>query len=161
MKQGQLWSILGLLFFAVCVVALYRVWPLLYPEIVIEVPADPACNLRAGACVSPFRDTASVSLSIEPRDIPLVKPLQLEVDLQGIAADSVEVDFSGVDMDMGFNRFKLEAVGEGRYKAQGILPVCVRDAMEWEAKVLIRIPEGVASVAYRFMTVRPGLKLPE
>jgi hypothetical protein len=133
---------------------------MLYPDLVMEIPADPACDLRSGPCASSFGDDASVLLSIEPRDIPLVKPLQIEVDLQGVAADRVEVDFSGVDMDMGFNRVKLEALGGGRYGAKGILPVCVRDSMEWEAKVLINTPEGLASAAYRFFTVRPGLSIP-
>jgi hypothetical protein len=71
------------------------------------------------------------------------------------------VDFSGVDMDMGFNRVRLEPVGKGSYSANGMLPVCVRDAMEWEAKVLLRSQEGLSSVAYRFITVRPGMPVPK
>jgi hypothetical protein len=90
----------------------------------------------------------------------LVKPLQLRVELQGLKAQQVEVDFSGVDMNMGFNRFKLSRTGEGEFTGEGILPVCVRDAMEWEAKVLITTPQGLAAAAYRFITVRPGLPIP-
>ena len=161
MKHGTLWALIGLLILAVCGVALYRVWPMLHPNIAVQIPADPRCDLRAGPCVSRLDDRASVSLSIEPREIPLVKPLQLRVELNEILATGVEVDFSGVDMDMGFNRIRLEPAGQGVYTAQGILPVCVRDAMEWEAKVLISTEAGLKSVAYRFVTVRPGLPVPK
>ncbi len=161
MKNGLLWGLAALLLLAVCGVALYRVWPMLHPDIVVQVPADPECDLRAGPCVSSLEDRGSVSLSIEPKEIPLVKPLQLRVELDGIEADGVEVDFSGVDMDMGFNRVRLEPTGKGVYAAKGILPVCVRDAMEWEAKVLISSEAGLSSVAYRFITARPGMPIPK
>jgi hypothetical protein len=161
MKHGVLWSLIGLLLLAVCGVALYRVWPMLHPDIALQIPADPACDLRAGPCVSAVGDEASVSFSIEPKEIPLVKPLQLRVKLQGITASNIAVDFSGVDMDMGFNRVRLEAAGEGVFAGKGMLPVCVRDAMEWEVKVLISSQQGLSSVAYRFITVRPGLPIPK
>ncbi len=161
MKHGVLWSLIGLLLLAVFGVALYRVWPMLHPDVSLEIPADPDCDLRAGPCISSLGGESRVSFSIEPKEIPLVKPLQLRVDLQGVQASSVEVDFSGVDMDMGFNRVKLEPVAEGAFAAKGILPVCVRDAMEWEAKVLISSQQGLSSVAYRFITVRPGFPIPK
>jgi hypothetical protein len=161
MNNGVLWSLIGLLLLAVCGVALYRVWPMLHPDVSYQVAADPACDLRSGPCISPFGEGGSVSFSIEPKAIPLVKPLELRVAVLGVDASHIEVDFSGVDMDMGFNRVKLEPAGEGVFTAKGILPVCVRDAMEWEAKVLISSEEGLSSVAYRFITVRPGLPIPK
>jgi hypothetical protein len=101
-----------------------------------------------------------VSFAIEPHEIPLVKPLRLRVEIQDLEAQQVEVDFSGVDMNMGFNRFKLSRTGEGEFTGEGILPICVRDAMEWEAKVLVTTPRGLTAAAYRFITVRPGLPIP-
>ena len=90
----------------------------------------------------------------------MVKPLQLQVALQGMEADSIEVDFAGVDMHMGFNRFKVTRDASGEFSGKGMLPVCVRDAMEWEAQVLIDSDRGLISVPYRFITVRPGIPLP-
>ncbi len=158
-----LWALLALLLLAVSVVALYRVWPLLFPDVAISIPADPSCDLRSGPCSLAFDSKSSVSFEIEPRDIPLMKPINLRVELQGVEAQQVEIDFSGVDMNMGFNRFKLtpEGAGQGVFTGQGILPVCVRDAMEWEAKVLISTPRGLMAVAYRFVTVRAGLPIPD
>ncbi len=162
-KQNNpgLWVVFGALLIAVCAAALYRAWPMLFPEITASVAADPACDLRAGPCVSRVGDDASVSFAIEPREIPLVKPLQLRVELKGLDAQQIEVDFSGVDMNMGFNRVKLERKREGLFIGGGMLPVCVRDAMEWEARVLIHARQGISSVAYRFITVRAGLPIPK
>ncbi len=158
-SNAILWGVLGLLLAAVCGVAVYKAWPVLFPEIAVSVPADPACDLRAGPCRSQVEGGA-VSFAIEPRSIPLVKPLQLRVELEGVAAQQVAIDFSGVDMNMGFNRFTLKPAGEGIFTGEGLLPVCVRDAMEWEAKVLISSRRGLTAVAYRFITVRPGAAIP-
>lgn len=156
-----LWSLLGLLFAAICIVALYKTWPLLFPNAAFKAAVDPACDLRAGACVTRLDDGSSVAFSIEPADIPVVKPLHLKVSLTGISANGVEVDFSGVDMNMGFNRTRLSREAEGVFSGQAILPVCVWDAMEWEAQILLDTPKGLLSVPYRFITVRPGAPLPD
>jgi hypothetical protein len=48
----RLWILAGLLFAAVTAVAVYKVWPLLNPEVVAIAPLDPDCDLRAGPCRS-------------------------------------------------------------------------------------------------------------
>lgn len=159
-KNALLWGILGLLLVAVCAVSIYRVWPLLFPQVEISAALNADCDLRAGPCTTILDDGGSVTLSIEPREIPVMKPLQLRVDIEGVAAEDGEIDFNGVDMNMGFNRVKLERAGEGVFTGKGTLPVCVRDAMEWEARVLISTPSGLLSVPYHFITVRPGAALP-
>lgn len=161
MKSNTLlWGLLGLLVMAVSGAAIYRTWPILFPEISRSIPADPTCDLRAGPCITRLDKYSSVSFAIEPREIPLVKPLQLQVNLSDLDATQVEVDFSGVDMNMGFNRFRLERTGDGVFRGNGMLPICVRDAMEWEAKVLITTREEVVAAAYRFVTVRHGMPIP-
>jgi hypothetical protein len=156
-----LWLFAGLLLVLVCGVAIYKAQPILFPKITQSAAVDPDCDLRTAPCISSLIDGARVRFEIEPREIPLVKPLQLQVLLEGLNADKVEVDFSGVDMNMGFNRVALHPGKKGEFIGKGMLPVCVRDAMEWEAKVLITTPQGLISVPYRFITVRPGLPLPE
>jgi hypothetical protein len=155
-----LWTLLGLLFAAICIVALYKTWPILFPDMAFKAAADPGCDLRVGACVTRLDEGASVTFSIEPKEIPVVKPLHLKVNLAGIRANGVEVDFSGVDMNMGFNRTRLNRDGVGIFSGQAILPVCVWDAMEWEAQILLETNQGLISVPYHFVTVRPGLPLP-
>jgi hypothetical protein len=159
-KNALLWGIAGLLLAAVCAVAVYRAWPLLFPNVEISAALNPDCDLRVGPCVTTLDDGGRVSLSIEPREIPVMMPLRLRVKLEDVAAEAVAIDFKGADMNMGFNRVKLAQSGEGEFTGQGTLPVCVRDAMEWEARVLISRPDGLLSVPYRFITVRPGAATP-
>ena len=83
------------------------------PEVSLVVPADPAYDLRSGPCVSALPGGGRVSFAIEPGSIPVMKPLQFDVQVSGIEATAVEVDFAGVDMNMGFNRYRLAAVSAG------------------------------------------------
>lgn len=154
------WGIAGLLFVALAGVATYKVMPVLNPEVGGTAALDRDCDLRACPCQSQLPGGGSVSFAIKTPGIPLVKPLDLEVRLTDVEASKVEVDFVGIDMNMGFNRPKLSAVGDGVFSGTGMLPVCVRVAMEWEARVLITTPRGLLVAPYRFITVKDGVALP-
>ena len=155
--NSWLWLILGLLFGAICAVALYKAWPILFPKVTLKAAVDPACDLHAGSCTTRLTSGGSVTFSIKPREIPVVTPLRLSVRLDEIQANKVVVDFSGVEMNMGFNRVKLNNDTDGQFSGDAMLPVCVWDAMEWEAQVLIDSRDGLISVPFRFITVRSGL----
>ena len=158
--NSLLWSLAGLLFLIVAVVAVYKAKPLLFPDIQVSASLNPDCDLRAGPCASRLPEGGVISFAVEPRSIPVIKPLALRVAVTGLEARAVEVDFVGVDMNMGFNRTALEMHEPGLYRGEGMLPVCVRDAMEWEARVLVYTDAGLVSAPYRFITVKPGVELP-
>lgn len=86
----------------------------------------------------------------------MLEPLKLSVQVKGMEVSSVEVDFEGLEMYMGFNRPKLTAQGDGRFVGETRIPVCVRDAMEWEAKVLVGTGKGILAVPFRFITIKSG-----
>jgi hypothetical protein len=159
-KLPIVWAVVAVLFILVAAVAGYKIWPLLNPPVAQVARFDPDCDLRAGPCSVGFADGGVVQFAIEPKDIPVVKPLQFAVELQDIEATSVAVDFQGVDMNMGYNRATLNKAGEQRYTGQGMLPVCVRYAMEWEARVLVDTPKGLLAAPFRFITVTPGMEPP-
>jgi hypothetical protein len=149
-----LWVIAGLLLVAVVAVAVYKAWPLLHPTLAEVAPLDPSCDLRAGPCDARFAGGGSVRFAIEPRSIPVVTPLRLVVQTTDFDVRAVEVDFAGVDMNMGYNRAALVPVGPGLYEGQGTLPVCVRARMEWEARVLVHTSDGISAAPFRFETRR-------
>ncbi|MTW21533.1 hypothetical protein [Allochromatium palmeri] len=130
----------------------HHVWPLLHPSLSQIAPLDPRCNLRAEPCESRFGSGGRVRFGIEPRTIPVAAPLRFEVELSGLMAESVEVDFVGVEMYMGFNRVTLEALGDGRYAGHGMIPVCTSERMTWEARVLIQTPDGLLAAPFRFQS---------
>ncbi len=151
---APLWLVLGLLLALLLAVAAYKVWPILHPPLTHVAVADPDCDLRSGPCWARFPDGGSISFGIQPSDIPIVTPLTLSVRARGLEVGAVEVDFAGVDMDMGFNRVRLSQRQAGDYQGQGMLPVCVRDRMIWEARVLIHSAAGIRAASYRFETRR-------
>ncbi|WP_275099926.1 hypothetical protein [Sedimenticola hydrogenitrophicus] len=155
-----LWAIAGVLFLALAGVAAYKALPILNPEVGGMAVLDSDCDLRAGPCQSDLPGGGRVSFAIKTPGIPLVKPLDLEVRLSGVEASQVEVDFVGIGMNMGFNRPRLNAQGGGVFAGTGMLPVCVRVAMEWEARVLITSPRGLLAAPFRFITVKDGVALP-
>jgi hypothetical protein len=132
----------------------YFLRPLLHPQAQLSAPLNTACDLRAGPCTSTLPDGGRVTLSIEPRSLPLARPLEIEVRLQGIEARDAAVDFVGVNMDMGLNRAPLEPAGGGRFTGTGMLPVCSRNRMVWDARVLVETPGGLVAAPFRFETHR-------
>jgi hypothetical protein len=150
---APLWVILGLLFAALVALAVHKAWPLLYPEVVATAPLDPACDLRSGPCTARFPGGLEVRFAIEPRALPTLTPLRLAADLTGIDVRSVEVDFAGTDMNMGYNRVPLRETQQSRYEGEGMLPVCVRKRMGWEAKVLLHTPAGILVAPFRFESI--------
>ncbi len=154
-----LWLMAGVLFLALVAVVIYKFQPLLNPELAAVAPVDPGCDLRAGPCVGKFPDGTEISFSIEPKTIPLVKPLHLTATVNGVSAQGAEVDFIGLNMEMGFNRSKLKAEGDGKFSGSGVLPVCIMTVMEWEARVLVRTDQGMIAAPFRFKTTRAGYPL--
>lgn len=136
-------------------IAFYHGWPILFPEAVVNAEPDADCDLHAGDCLIDLAMGGRIAFGIEPRSLPLVAPLRLTVHLQGLEAESVEVDFRGVEMFMGFNRSRLEYIGHGRYQGTGTLPVCLRSRMAWEARVLVHTPSGLVVAPFRFDTEAP------
>jgi hypothetical protein len=132
----------------------YRTLPLLYPAEAVRAPLDPLCDLRRGPCTARFPGGGMVRLGIVPRHIPVLEPLTLTVEVEGLEVSGVELDFAGTDMNMGYNRVRLAPSGPGRFLGEGMLPICVRSRMTWEAKVMLDTPRGLLVAPFRFDTVR-------
>ncbi len=157
-RSTLLWGVVAVLAIAVAVVVILKAWPLLNPRVSERAPLRPECDLLSQACSVRFASGAEVGLDILPRGIPAVHPLELRVNLEGLPVpQQVEVDFAGVDMAMGFNRAALsyDAAADA-WTGQGMLPVCVRDRMTWEARVLLRYPDRLLAAPFRFVSLRPG-----
>ena len=153
-KQIISWSILVVLLLTLGITAVYKSWPYLNPELIASAPLDSECDLRVAPCTGVLSDGRSITFEIEPKPIPVMKSLQFSVRLQGLDGEGVEIDIQGVDMNMGYNRFKLTAIDHGLFKGKGVLPICTRAAMEWEARVLVQTRRGLVAAPYRFVSVR-------
>lgn len=149
-----LWLLAAALLLTVFAVALYKGWDTLFPPVAVFAEPDPDCDLRQGPCLSTLPSGATIRFDITPRSLPTVAPLQLQVETQGLDAESVKVDFTGVDMNMGFLRPELPMIAPGLFQGGAMLPVCVRTRMAWEARVLVQTDDGLIAAAYRFDTIK-------
>jgi hypothetical protein len=147
--------ILAAVIFVLLILAGDKLRNLLDPEFAMVAEPAADCDLRQETCKTSLADDKHVLFSISPKTIPLLKPLTLTTELQGIEARKVEVDIVGLNMEMGYNRPVLLAVSENTFSGAATLPVCTLDRMEWEARVMIYTKnDQVYLVPFRFYTSR-------
>lgn len=148
------WQALWLLLAAVVITLGVKGYAWLQTPVDEWAQAPTRCDLRQHPCTATFADGGWVELAITPAGIPLVHPLQLEVRLAHMGQpDRVELDFRGVDMAMGYNRVLLApGAHPEHFVGTGRLPVCVRERMLWEARVLLYSGERTRAAAFRFET---------
>ena len=153
-KTTNLWTTVALLTLVLLLVVSYKLKDMLKPTVAATAQLDENCDLRKAACTSKLPGGGSVTLSISPNDIPILRPLQLDVKVEGVEVSTTEIDFTGIGMDMGYNRPKLEPITKTQFKGKAILPVCVRSKMDWEAKVLLQTERGLIMAPFRFFTLK-------
>lgn len=98
---------------------------------------EDGCNLHERPCSAPAPGGGRVTLGIEPRPLDYGRPWRVTVKLEELAADKVEVDFSGLDAPTSYNRSALASVATGRFEGEATLPMCAFEPIEWQASVLL------------------------
>ena len=152
MNKKILIDVIGLELIALIVIVGYKLSPMLLPKADVTVQPNPVCNLQREACSVTLPSGGTVRLSMGTRPVPLVKPFEVEVATSGFSPARVEMDFAGIDMNMGLNRPQLAARGEGSYVAEVTLPVCITGNMDWQATVLVETGSERVAIPYRFST---------
>ena len=152
MNRKLLTDLIGLELIALVVVIGYKMSPILLPKADLTALPDPACDLQKQACAASLPSGGSIKLSLGNRPVPLVKPFAVEVVAKGIQPARIAVDFSGVEMNMGYNRPELQPSGAGRFVGEATLPVCITGQMDWQATVLVEAGSQRIAVPFRFTT---------
>jgi len=152
LNKKTLIDLIGLLLIALVVVVGYKLSPILLPRADLTVQPDPGCDLRRQSCIVALPGGGRVEVGSSVRPIPLVKPFQIMVDVQGAAPARVEVDFAGIEMNMGLIRPLLIERAPGRFAGEVTLPVCITGQMEWQATVLLETGGERIAIPFRFQT---------
>ncbi|AGA35369.1 hypothetical protein TVNIR_3741 [Thioalkalivibrio nitratireducens DSM 14787] len=121
---------------------------------VIVEPRD--CDLAARTCLTPLPSGGTLRVAIEPRPIRHLEPMNVEVAFSELDPEWVEIDLSGVEMFMGYQRPRLERIAPGHYRGEAVLPACTGERMTWAVTVL---PEGDpdrAEARFHFVTRNTG-----
>ncbi|RTZ60341.1 MAG: hypothetical protein DSZ32_03820 [Gammaproteobacteria bacterium] len=111
------------------------------------------CDLQQGPCSVKLPGGGSVTLVFSPLPVRPMQDFSFRLDADGVEIKKAALSFSGVSMNMGLNRFELQR-DNGAFTGEGILPVCIRSRMEWEAQARISTAEGVFDAPFRFTTYK-------
>ena len=142
----------GFLIIALLFAGYYKIEMAKKNTIIARIEPDKSCNLQLKACRLKLPDGGEVTLAIEPRPIPLVQTFKIKVETSDIDAEAISVDFKGTTMNMGPNNVTLKAQQAGLYSGKGMLPVCIRNSMEWQADVYIQTKDGIFVAPFIFVT---------
>ncbi|MCP3849682.1 MAG: hypothetical protein GY694_05525 [Gammaproteobacteria bacterium] len=161
-RTPQMLILSSFLIVVILAVGYYKVEMEKKNNIIAHLEADKSCDLQKTACQLKIPDGGDVTLSIEPRPIPLVKKFSINVQTKNVVTEAVSVDFKGTTMNMGPNNVSLkkaslksttqEPQGYIQFSGQGMLPVCIRNSMEWQADVYIQTDKGVIVAPFIFVT---------
>lgn len=120
------------------------------PRADVPLPLVADCRLDRQICSVALPEGGRLEVSLEPRPVSSLAPIRVSVSVAGLQVGRVEVDFQGVDMNMGLQRMPLQAAGPGRFSGEATLPVCATGQMLWQATVLIESGRKNISVPFRF-----------
>lgn len=118
-------------------------------------PPIASCDLHAAPCSATLGDRGRLTLHVQASGrIDALEVLPLDVEVEGVKATQVEVDFIGRDMDLGLHRFALSASAPGHFKGQGQVGMCTQTVMPWRARVILETPAGKVGSWFDFDVVR-------
>ncbi len=115
----------------------YKYSPLLLPKADLTLTPVEGCDLNRESCHADVPGGGRIELTLAPNPIPVVRPLQVTATFSALTPSKVELDFQGVVMEMGYNRVTLVAEGNGTYKGEATIPVCVTGRMLWRATLAV------------------------
>jgi hypothetical protein len=155
LNKRTLVDLTGLIFLVAVVALGYHFSPLILPQADLVVKPSDECRLDRQSCEVALPDGGHMTVSLLPRPVPMMKPFSVEVRVQSMSLESVEIDFSGVDMNMGLNRFSLKDQGQGIWLAEATIPICVTGQMAWQATVMLRRGQQQIAVPFHFESGGP------
>lgn len=113
---------------------------------VIEILAEnKECDLSKTACKL---DGYEVSLS--PLPIIANQNFTVKVSTTDNQSKPIEVDFEGIDQNMGYIRPALSLTESLAYKGHFYIPSCEVPLMQWRARLILQTPQGPKGMNFYF-----------
>ena len=124
-------------------------------SVVHHLTLQQPCDLHLAPCVAADNAGRSVRFQFTPADIPLMKELTVQVDIDGIPAyQAAQVIVEGTNMFMGYQRAELRTDTASSLTGTLVLPVCTLEKMAWQATLDIETPTGKVQAIFPFVTQR-------
>ena len=113
---------------------------------------DKNCDLQEEACSVTLEDGSDITLSINPRPIPLMKPIELSVKTKGINLDSLKLKVYATNMNMGLIEKSLGKTAKNSYEGRITLPTCIVGNMIWNVNIIANKPTKSIGATFEFKT---------
>ena len=106
------------------------------------------CDLRRECRIESSEGV--IVLDIVPDNLPVMKPLEIALTLEGLEAERVSMQFQGRDMAMNLAPFQLFPQDSGHvYGGTGYISYCtIEKDMVWLAKLEIEAEESLITVIF-------------
>lgn len=115
------------------------------------VQTNSMCDLHVNACEATLKDSSKLFFEIEPKAIPLMKPLLFKVT-SAVDLPNIEIKLFATNMNMGLHTIKLTQTSKGVYEGEGMLPTCVMGNMVWQANVILNQTTQSQGAIFTFKT---------
>ena len=150
-QKSRVWLIVLTVFLLVPILFFsIEYWNRINAGIVESGNINADCDLHKASGEASFDENGKLVFSITPAPIKPLSPLDLQVELVNINAQSVQVDFEGIGVYMGFYRPELKREINNVFKGTAILSVCTLENMLWQATVIIKTDKGTIVAPFRF-----------
>lgn len=106
------------------------------------------CDLHKTACTVEIEDGTKFTLEVEPKTIPLMKPLKFSIKSNNQTLKNLTLNIYATNMYMGEFNLPIKNLGDGNYEAIGTLPTCPVGNMRWNAD--IKIQKATENIGARF-----------
>ena len=116
------------------------------------ITQDKNCDLRKSACTVNIQDGTDITFEILQKDIPLMKPLTLQVKSSNENLDKLYIKLYATNMLMGEYKLHLKHKGNGIYQAIGTLPTCPVGFMKWNADIQVEKLSKIIGARFKFET---------
>jgi hypothetical protein len=116
------------------------------------ITQEKSCDLHKSSCVIKIQDGTSFELTIEPKTIPLMKPLEFFIKSDNPNLENLFLNIYATNMFMGYFKLPLKNLGNGNYKAVGTLPTCPVGDMQWNADIRVEKLDKTIGARFQFKT---------
>ena len=99
-----------------------------------------------------MQDGSNITLSIEPKPIPLMKPIKLTIETKNVNLDKLDLKVFATNMNMGLIEKSLKKVNKNRYEGKITLPTCIVGNMIWNVNIIANKPTKSLGATFEFQT---------
>lgn len=110
------------------------------------------CDLHKTACKIQIQDGTTFTLNVEPKEIPLMKPLKFSIKSNNENLQGLHLSIYATNMFMGEFNLPIKNLGNGNYEAIGTLPTCPVGNMQWNADIRVEKIDKTIGARFQFQT---------